>query len=74
MSNGDQQMNCILEVCCESHSKAQYDALEAQIKHDLGHGPLAADLMAEWILRHYDLAPVGSLSLFKAEIARLARL
>lgn len=73
MSNGDQQLNCVLEVCCEAHSDAQYEALEAQIEHDLGKGPYKADVIAQWILTTYDLAPHGSLSAFKAEIARLAR-
>jgi hypothetical protein len=74
MSNGDQQMNCVLEVCCGPHTQEQYEALEAMIEHDLGKGPHKADVIAEWVLKTFDLAPAGSLSAFKAEVARLARL
>lgn len=73
MSNGDdQQMNCVLEICCEAHSEKQYEALALKIAHDLPNGG-DPDTMAKWILKHFDLAEVGTLSAFKASIARVAK-
>lgn len=72
MSNGDQQANCILEVCCAPHSDEQYHALAEKIRKDLHDVALTPERVAKYILSHYDLAEVGTLSAFKASIARVA--
>ena len=74
MSNGDPILNCVLEVCCDASSEAQYEALAQMLTHDLGPAPHKPEAVATWVLQHFDLAPKGSLSALKREVARLARL
>lgn len=64
---------CILGVCCPPNSLEQEQALaDALVKDgacETEHAPKAA----KWVLKHFDLAPKGSLVEFKATIARMAR-
>ena len=65
------RLNCILEICCPA--PAAEKALAAQMVDDLGCEPDEAAKYAAWIREHFDLAPKGSLGVFKAEVTRLAR-
>lgn len=69
MSNG-QQMNCILEVCCDLVRAKT--ALAAALAAD-GLDPQSAAKAAAYVLDHFDLARRGTLAAFKADVARLAR-
>lgn len=65
---------CILGVCCPQGSTEQRDALATELVKDAvcsEHDE--AKNVAAWVLKHFDLAPPGSLSVFKGEIARLVR-
>ena len=64
---------CILGVCCPPGSQEQQDALAAELVKDTGCTENAAKKTAEWILKHFDLAPKHSLEVLKSEVARLAR-
>lgn len=68
---GNGRANCILQVCCRSGEAKQ--AMADQMVEDLGCDRKEADEMAGWIDDNFDLAPKGSLTEFKNEIARLAR-
>lgn len=65
---------CILGICCPPASRKQLVALAKQIRADYPAVPMQyAEQAAEWILKNFDLAPVGSLSDFKRGIAKIAR-
>lgn len=64
---------CILGICCPPNSEAQREALARElVKDGLAH-PREASGLAEWILKHFDLAPAGSLVGLKAAITTMAR-
>lgn len=64
---------CILQVCCPPGSQASVDALAREMLKDGVCDAEYAPTVAAWVMKHFDLAPAGSLSAFKGEIARLAR-
>jgi hypothetical protein len=71
------QMNgqacCILGICCPPGSAAQEDALAKEMIKDGVCDPEYAFKVSKWILKHFDLAPVGSLTDLKTAIATMAR-
>jgi len=72
MPNGSQC--CALEICCNAGSPKQRAALAKMIREDYPAVPeLYAGQAAEWILKNFDLAPVGTLGGLKKAIARIAR-
>jgi hypothetical protein len=76
MSNGDdqQQVNCILEICCGGEGgHKRLHAMVKMLHHDLGDGPYRGPDIATWILQRFDLAEKGTLKPFKDSIAALAR-
>jgi hypothetical protein len=70
MSNG--RANCILQVCCRTEAEATAALSEEMVQY-LDVEKAVADKCAEHMIKEYDLAPKGSLGLFKSEVARLAR-
>jgi len=64
---------CILGVCCPPLSEQQYEALASELVKGAGCEAAHARTVAEWLLKHFDLAPAGSLSALKADIAKMAR-
>lgn len=66
-------LNCVLEVCCEGGSAAQLNALATIMSGELVCSIDEAKPYATFILGYFDLAEKGSLTAFKASIARLAR-
>lgn len=72
MSNG--AYCCAIGECCPPGSAKQHAALSKLIREDYPLVPQQyADQAAEWILKNFDLAPVGTLTEFKHAIAKLAR-
>lgn len=72
MSNGAQC--CALEICCPPGSARQKTALATMIRDEYPQVPMQyAEQAAEWILKHFDLAPHGTLSGLKQAIAKIAR-
>lgn len=72
MSNGAQC--CAMEICCPPGSAKQKKALATMIREEYPMVPQQyAEQAAEWMLNKFDLAPHGTLSGFKAAIAKLAR-
>lgn len=69
---GDPVLNCVLAVCCPPLSQGQHDAL-ARFLVDDGLDASYADQCAKIMLKHFDLAPQGSLQAFKDAIAACAR-
>lgn len=67
----EEEACCILEICCGG--PAQETALTGKIARELRLDDLAAKKVAKWILANYDLAPQGTLSTFKHDLAALAR-
>lgn len=67
---GDPILNCVLAVCCPPLSQGQHDALARFLRE---HGVENGDEVAEVMLKHFDLAPQGTLQPFKDSIAKLAR-
>lgn len=63
---------CILGICCPPQSDAQRDALASELEKE-GLTRSDAEKASAAILKHFDLAPAGSLARFKADIARMAR-
>ena len=61
---------CILGVCCPPGSDAQTVALRDAMERD---GVTDAASAAVWVLKTFDLAPHGSLTQFKADVAKMAR-
>lgn len=66
----DPILNCILEVCCGA-IEAEHGL--AKLMQREGVAPDEARHAARCLMEYFDLAPKGSLSVFKQEIARLAR-
>lgn len=64
-------LNCILEVCCEA-GRAE-ETLAKFIAKQTGLDRDAATKAAACMCAHFDLAEKGTLSAFKASVARLAR-
>lgn len=64
---------CILGVCCPPLSQQQEDALVTEMVHDLHCTPEEARRHAQWTLKHFDLAPAGTLTALKEAIAKMAR-
>ena len=65
---------CILGVCCPPGSEAQTTALASELVKDgvCSENP-EAHKVAQWVLRHFDLAPAGTLTEFKKSIAKMAK-
>lgn len=65
---------CILGVCCPPGSEAQANALASELVKDgiCSENP-EANKVARWVLKHFDLAPAGTLTDLKKQIARLAK-
>lgn len=65
---------CILGVCCPPGSAAQASALAKELVKD---GVCAevneAHRVAVWVLKHFDLAPAGTLTPFKTAIVQAMR-
>lgn len=68
----DPILNCILAVCCPPLSQGQQDAL-AKFLYAEGVEAAMAEKCAAVLLKHFDLAPQGTLQPFKDAIASLAR-
>ncbi len=68
----DQQVNCILEVCCGKDGK-QLKALTHVLHDEVPLAPDQAQAVAAYLISHFDFAPKGSLYAFKERIAELAR-
>lgn len=65
---------CIMGICCPAGSQAQHDALAKELVNDgICETEHEGQTYAAWLLQHFDLAPVGSLTKLKAEIAKLAK-
>lgn len=61
---------CILGVCCPSGSESQVTAMVNEFAHD--HPEVDRDqvqAVARWVLKNFDLAPAGSLNVFKTKLA-----
>lgn len=66
---------CILGICCPPQQRAA--ALAKELCHDLD-SPLCGDpeqaaQVAEYIFKHFDLAPAGKLQPMVAAVAALAK-
>lgn len=65
---------CVLGICCPPASAKQQSALARQIVKDYPQVPMGiAEQAAAWMLKNFDLAPVGSLTGIKRDIAKIAR-
>lgn len=65
---------CILGICCPPNSARQREALEKELLADgVCENEAHAKKVATFVLKHFDLAPAGSLSTLKASIAEMAR-
>ena len=65
---------CILGICCPPGSDAQRAALEKELlADDVCENAAHARKVATFVLKHFDLAPAGSLKAFKDSIAKMAR-
>lgn len=62
---------CILGVCCPPGSDAQAAALAKEMVNDgvCSENP-EAQRVAAWMLKHFDLAPAGTLMQFKHGIVQ----
>lgn len=68
----DQYLNCLYSICCPPQSENQHKAfIEFLTLHGIEAG--AAEAVVPVLLKHFDLAPQGTLQPFKDVIARLAR-
>lgn len=67
------EANCILAVCCPPESERRVDLLAAEMTRYAHLDKADAKRCAAWMLKAYDLAPPGSLQVFKDAIATLAR-
>jgi hypothetical protein len=67
----DPILNCVLEVCCGA-AAAEFKLAEAMIEAEVCDKK-HAHKCAKWLREYFDLAPAGTLTAFKQEIARLAR-
>lgn len=64
---------CVLGICCPPGSDAQTRALAKELVKDQICPDDSAHAVAAWVLKHFDLAPAGTLSDFKSRIATVAR-
>ena len=64
----DPILNCLTTACCPPEARA--GALSAYL---IAHGIDTPERFAEFLFKHFDLAPVGTLTPLVAEVARLAR-
>lgn len=64
---------CILAVCCPPGSQKQNRALVTELVKAGVCDEEYAPKVATWILKNFDLAPAGTLTDFKAALAKLAR-
>jgi hypothetical protein len=65
---------CILGVCCPPLSSEQTDALARELVKDRVCAEMVdAKRIARWTLKHFDLAPAGSLVALKSALAGLVR-
>lgn len=65
---------CILGICCPPNSRKQIAALAKMIRVDYPQVPMQyAEQAAEWMLKNFDLMPMGMLSDVKRFIAKTAR-
>lgn len=67
------EVNCLLAVCCPDGSPAQLDTLTKVLVRETGVEEEYAQKCATYMLVNFDLAEKGTLTDFKASIARLAR-
>ncbi len=65
--------NCVLEICCPPGSQAARDTFAKEAAKSTGVDAEYCAKFAAFVYDNYDLAPKGSLGVFKAEVARLAR-
>jgi hypothetical protein len=63
--------NCLLEVCCGA--AAAESAFAKALVRETGVTDDQAKKCASWVFEYFELAPRGSLTQFKAEIARVAK-
>ena len=68
----DPILNCVLEVCCGA-AAAEARLAETMVEEGVCEDEKHAKKCAKWLREYFDLAPKGSLTAFKQEIARLAR-
>jgi hypothetical protein len=64
---------CILGVCCPPGSEAQSAALAKELTNDMVCSDTEARVVAAWLLKHFDLAPKGTVAPIITEIAKMAR-
>lgn len=64
---------CILGLCCNRLSEEQVANLGQALKESGALTDEQAKSVAAWVLANFDLAPAGSLTAFKSEIAVLAK-
>lgn len=71
----EQQMNCILGICCceENCADKRRKALAEVIHHGLGHGPYTAAQIADFMLNSFDFAEKGTLEVLFKSVSKLAR-
>jgi len=65
---------CILGVCCPPGSEAQAASLAKEMVKDgvCSENP-EAQRVAAWVLKHFDLAPAGTLTQFKHAIVQVVK-
>jgi hypothetical protein len=72
----DAYLNCLMSVCCPPFSEDQVEAFVKVMKVALPEECKIEDdsvrELARVLFKHFELAPAGSLTEFKATIARLA--
>jgi hypothetical protein len=64
---------CILGICCPPASESQRAALAAKMATDLTVPVTECRPYADWVIDHFDLAPVSTLRRYAAAIAALVR-
>lgn len=60
-------------MCCPPGSAAQRKALETELIKDSIVSEADAPAVAAWVLKHFDLAPAGTLQPFTGAIAEMVR-
>lgn len=65
--------NCQLEICCPPGSQSARDSFAKEVAKITGVDAEYCKKFAAYVYDNFDLAPKGSLGVFKAEVARLAR-
>ena len=71
----EKQVNCVIGACCcEADCSEKKRKALAQILHaGLGHGPYAAEQIADFLLSHFDFAPKGTLTPLMETVAKLIK-